>query len=247
MGKQNQNKKIKLFCIPYSGGSATTYLKWKDSVSSDVEIVPIELSGRGKRIYDPLYDNLNEAAEDVANYILSKYNRGDIYAIYGHSLGSLIAYETYYRLIEKIEQPPCHVFFSGRRAPQVIGEKTEYYKLPDDEFVDIVADYGGTTKQVMENSELRSMFLPILRSDFKIAETYQWEEKKEKMKSDITILNGTLDYSVQPYNMEDWEYCCDKNTNILEVKGGHFFLFEATNYITNILSNILFRYVGMNE
>lgn len=240
---QTERKKMKLFCIPYSGGSATVYLKWTKFFPKDIEIVPIELAGRGKRIYEPLYETLDEAAEDVAASIFEQVQDDLPYAIYGHSLGSLIAYESYYKLKNKTHHLPCHMFFSGRRAPQVIDEKTEYYKLPDTEFIDIVAEYGDDVIKVMCNDELREVFLPILRSDFKIAETYEWKEKLEGISCDITVINGTQDASVLPYNMEDWEYCCSKSTNVLKMQGDHFFLFAQIMQISNLVSNILKRYI----
>jgi hypothetical protein len=41
---------IKLFCFPYAGGSATIFNKWRSyfNVDSDIELVPLELSRRGK-------------------------------------------------------------------------------------------------------------------------------------------------------------------------------------------------------
>ena len=120
-------KSIKLFCIPYSGGSADIYYKWKKELDSSIELCPIEIAGRGRRMNEPFYETVAEAAEDISSRILTQIDDDTQYAIFGHSMGALLAYETYFSLMEKCSKEPEHIFFSGRKAPQDENEKTEYY------------------------------------------------------------------------------------------------------------------------
>lgn len=230
--------RLKLFCIPYSGGTAYAYTKWNASLPENIEICPIELSGHGKRIMEPLYDSMEEAVDDVAEQMDKQIRMNDTYAIWGHSMGSLIAYETYYRLKEMEVPLPCHMFFSGRKSPQNMSNTTSYHLLPDDEFINAVMSYGGSTKTAMENEELRNLFLPILRSDFKISETYIYKPKAGKLACDITIVNGDDDLSVKDADMEEWKLCTDKQCNIVVFPGDHFFLFNNSLYITDMLRNM---------
>jgi len=50
--------------------------------------------------------------EDILTNIQDKIIADD-YAIYGHSMGSLLAYELYYKIIDKNIRKPKHMFFSG--------------------------------------------------------------------------------------------------------------------------------------
>ena len=61
-------KNIKLFCIPHAGGSAAVYSRWKKYLDSSIELIPVELSGRGIRMGEKLYDSLKEAIE-LAEYL----------------------------------------------------------------------------------------------------------------------------------------------------------------------------------
>lgn len=230
---------VKLFCIPYSGGSAALYLTWKKSLPSNIHLFPVELAGHGGRINEPLYRDVDDAVNDIASYIVSNIQKDEIYAIAGHSMGSLLAYEVYYKLKEMGIHSPCHMFFSGRKAPQNIGHETEYYKKPDAEFLEIVYHYGGTTREVMENEELRKLFLPILRADFMIAEVYEWHEKVTKIDCNITVVNGNRDLSVLDSNMDEWALCTDKKCNIYTVAGAHFFILDNYIYMTNIITSQL--------
>ncbi|MEB9902773.1 thioesterase domain-containing protein, partial [Bacillus cereus] len=51
-------QKTKLFCFPHAGGSAFSYAKWKNYFNPYIEIVPIELAGRGYRIEENLYGSM---------------------------------------------------------------------------------------------------------------------------------------------------------------------------------------------
>lgn len=237
-------EKIKLFCIPYSGGSANVYFKWKKYLDDRIELCPVELAGRGSRIKEGFYDNADEAAKDISNFIISSLSGDENYAVLGHSMGSLLAFEAYHKLIEKGCRPPVHMFFSGRKAPQDMSEKTGYYLLDDEEFAEAVFAYGGSSREVFENEELAALFLPILRSDFKLAETYEYEDKYPKIACDITVINGSEDFSIIPDDVGLWEAQAGKTCGFAWVNGGHFFVTENMDETLEIIHKALKRSMG---
>lgn len=180
--------RIKLFCIPYAGGNAALYFKWLLFLSKDIVLCPIELAGRGRRMNDSFYNDVAEAAKDLASLIALQLKEGELYAIYGHSLGSILAYETYYFLLKMGIHTPCHMFFSGRKAPQNMESKIDCYLKSDEEFLDDVYAYGGNTKEALQDKRLLQIFLPILREDIYLAETFNYKKKAEKIACDITII-----------------------------------------------------------
>ena len=226
---------MKLFCIPYSGGSADGYYQWKKLINPAIEICPIELAGHGRRIREPFFDTVDQAAADLARQIQEKAQPGETYALLGHSMGALLAFETYYHLAP--EYRPAHIFFCGRKAPQDMDEPTEYYKLPEEEFLEVVYRYGGTTKEVLKNTALRSIFLPILRADFKLSELYIWNPKAEKITCPFTVVNGRQDYSAMIADMTRWQE--HGQGRILTVEGSHFFLFEQPEALLHIIQTTL--------
>ena len=38
---------ISLYCLPYSGGSAAMYYKWRSVLSDNITLRPLEPAGRG--------------------------------------------------------------------------------------------------------------------------------------------------------------------------------------------------------
>ena len=108
---------IKLFCIPYAGCSASIYSKWKRKLPQDIELIPLEPAGRGRRCDEPLYNNLNEAVDDLYWEAAKVLDRSDEYILFGHSMGSLLAFELYYKLMEEGFREPLHLYVSGARLP----------------------------------------------------------------------------------------------------------------------------------
>jgi len=232
-------KKVQLFCIPYSGGSANVFEKWLGLLKEEIQLCPIELAGKGKRIIENTYSSVEEAAVDIADNIMKKRDTSMDYAIWGHSLGALLAYEAYYCLIERTAKLPIKLFFSGRGAPHCRIGRTSYYLLPDDKFLEMLYDYGGNTKEIMEHEELRKLFFPILRSDFKLSETYVHKDKQNKIMCDVHIVNGDNDDSVANFNMEEWKDLSGKGFKESIVTGGHFFITENLADTAAIINNAL--------
>lgn len=240
-------KKIKLFCIPFSGGSGEAYFVWKKYLSAEIELLPIDLPGRGRRAQEKPCDVLDDLLDDISEQIIRQLRENDSYAIYGHSVGAMLAYETYYRIKEKSNHEPCHMFFSGRKAPQNMEKRSQNYLLPDEEFLKVIYMYGNNSRRAMENPSLRKMFMPILRADFKIGETYIYKDKDYKIPCNTTVINGSQDMSVADADMNEWKNCTDKSCNIKKVLGGHFFILDNCVHVANIINQELFPYISLAE
>jgi medium-chain acyl-[acyl-carrier-protein] hydrolase len=221
-------RRIKLFCFPYAGGSAMVYSNWKDYFDPKILIYPVELAGRGRRIAEPHYQTMDEAAEDVIRII--KYDLSDLpYAFFGHSLGAAIAYQVAQKLRTKVYPQPIHLFFSGRGAPHILRkDKPPYHNLPDDQFREKVMDLGGTPEEFFQHPELLEILLPLLRADFKISWlfTKYYSERSDSLKPldrDFTVFIGKDD-DVKPEQIEGWKVHTRKECTIHSFDGGHFFL-----------------------
>jgi surfactin synthase thioesterase subunit len=229
--------RVKLFCIPYAGGSAEIYQKWKKDLNEEIELELIELSGRGKRSGESLYDKLENAVEDVYRIITSGMN-GRPYAIFGHSMGNLIAFEVCHKMIEQGQQLPFQIFFSGRGAPNSQRRKEDIHLLPDPEFKKKLRELGGTPEDVLNNEELLNYFLPIIRADFKIVEQYRYVPRTHKLKSNITIFNGTRD-DIRLDELIEWRNHTDKVCTFYNFRGGHFFINEYANELVQVINQSL--------
>lgn len=231
-------KKIKLFCLPYAGGSATLYARWKKLLHSSIELVPVELAGRGKKYNIPFYDGFNAAVIDIYDAVRSEAG-DEPYALFGHSMGCLLVYELFFKMIDNNYREPEHIFFSGRYPPHIKKEEKIHYTMPDDKFLEEIIKYGGTPKEILEHKELLNIFIPILKADYRILDDYTFAGRTDKFNFDITVLTGTQDDEVEMNDLEEWSKYTKKGYRYHQFEGGHFFINQYAEDITDIINKTL--------
>lgn len=236
-----KNDIIKLFCIPHAGGSSMSYNQYQNMTSNFIDVQPIEFSGRGKRYRDMLYDNFEEAIEDIYSQIESTIQSSP-YALYGHSMGSLFAYELFYRILKKGMKTPKHIFLSGCCPPHELVNRKKINILPDDEFLEEILSFGGIPEELVEKKYLK-FFFPVLRNDIKIFESYSYVNKNIKLNCNITVLYANDDECTRGVNMEAWKEYTIRNCNFHMFDGGHFFNIEKDKEVTNIINSMLINYL----
>lgn len=228
----------KLFCLPYAGGSSSIYSRWNKQIGDSIEVIPIEPSGRGKRYNQPLYDSVEEAVCDIYEIIRKETDGSPDYAIFGHSLGGIIAYELAYKIKAEGRPYPIHIFFSGVKAPNLKTEENRLHDLPDDEFKQKVFELGGTPAEILENEELLELFLPILRADFRINENYRYTERKEKIDCGITVIYGKKE-DMKLHEIVEWRNHTEGQCSIYMLDGDHFFINTHTEDVLKIIKGTL--------
>ncbi len=233
-------KRMTLFCFPYAGGSAAVYNKWRMYLDKSTEMRAVELAARGRRMREPNYESIDHAVDDVFNLIKDDLVKGP-YAFYGHSMGTMIAFELAYKIRSLNLPEPIHIFFSGRMAPHLPRhEKKMYHNLPENQFRKDVLELGGTPKEFFEHPELLEVFLPLLKGDFKLTETYTHSEKERPLDCNISVLCGKQDeYTVE--ENEAWKIHTAKQCTSYYFEGGHFFLNEEPERVVNIVNETLRR------
>lgn len=231
-------KKVKLFCLPYAGGSATVYNKFKALLEEKIDLQPIELAGRGKRYNEPFYSDVNEAINDVTKLIYNKI-KDCSYAVFGHSMGCLLAYEVIYKLKQLGCRDPEHVFLSGRCPPHLVNIQTKYHVLPDDQFKEYILQIGGTSKEVFETQELCNIFIPVLKADYKIVEEYVYVSRDFRLDCPITALNGIKDHSTPFSKMLEWKNYSNKDCRNYQFDGGHFFIHTQMEKVIELINSSL--------
>lgn len=230
--------RIKLFCFPYAGGSTQMYHHWKQSINPGIELIPIELAGRGKRFNDPLYRDFNELITDVFQQIQSDIGKGP-YAFFGHSLGALISFELVHKIMAEKLPFPNHVFYSGKSAPNTQSKrKFFYYLLEPEQFKEEIIKLGGTPPEIFEHSEFENLFLPLLKNDFKMAECYSFIPGRKLYSGDITVLLGKDD-SLSAEQCHSWSTCTSGICKIIYFNGGHFFINNESKNVINIINDTL--------
>ncbi|MCY7484598.1 thioesterase II family protein [Paenibacillus alvei] len=228
---------MKLFCLPFAGGSKRAYSNWSKFANRSLEIEAIEIKGRGERLGEGFYVDMTEAVDDIYSWIKDKIQVED-YAVYGHSMGTLLAYELYYKVIAEGQRKPAHIFFSGRQSPIVKNNMYVSSTMPDDEFIVKIIELGGIHDELSQSKELIRFYLPVLKNDIRIMENYEFKEKAEKIKCEISVFHG-LEDTIDGRQAITWNDLCDKKTKFYYFTGSHFFINDHVDKIIDIFKGEL--------
>jgi surfactin synthase thioesterase subunit len=230
--------KLKLFCFPYAGGSSAIFTNWKQFIDPSIQLIPIELSGRGKRIQEPLYKDVQEMITDAFSIVRKELNN-EPFSFFGHSMGGMISYQLGQYFKEKSLPTPKHIFFSGRSAPHVDRPDEKKYHLMDEKnFKQEVINLGGTPAEFFDHPELVELFLPLLKNDFKLAETNINKGEIHPLDCNITVFLGK-DEDLTTDQCDGWKKHTSKLCSIHYFEGGHFFLHNETEQIVRLINNTL--------
>lgn len=229
-------EKIQLFCLPYAGGSAGIYNKWKKMTDNTIEVCPIEYKGRGSRFNETLSKSMGRMVDDVFEQIKGKINSGQ-YAFFGYSMGSMIAYEVIRKLEKSGYKPPIHSFFAAKQAPH-LHEQKKLHLMNDRDFLEEIYKLGGTPKELRDNQELMEIYVSILKADYEIVDTYEHDLENNKIGCNISVLYGKEDrYSVA--SIREWSNLTNKDFQFYAFEGGHFFMNHQLQGVIEVVSSEL--------
>src|SRR4028119_1169798 len=229
----NPQASLRLFCFPYAGGAALTFRTWPDSLPSAIEICPVELPGRGKRITSVPFTRLQLLVQALALALLPYLDKP--FAFFGHSMGGLVSFELARLLRREYGLSPVHLFVSAHRAPQVPDPDAPIHALPNPEFLQELRRYNGTPEAVLENAELMQLLLPTLRADFAVVETYAYTPEPP-IDCPITAFGGLDDREVTCNELEAWREQTNASFVLKMFPGEHFFLHSAKPLLLQCLS-----------
>ena len=213
--------KLRLFCFPYAGGGASMFRSWQVHLPNEIEVCPVQLPGREGRIKEPLFETLNPLVETLAEVLLPGLDHS--FAFFGYSLGALIAFELTRWLMQKIDRIPAHIIVAACPAPHLPDEHSPIHELPRDEFINSLREMEGTPEAVFQDSELIDFFLPLLRADFKIYETYKYRPA-EPLPCPISVYGGLGDQSITQDALQAWQEHTSTGFTRRMFPGNHYFL-----------------------
>ena len=210
---------MRLICFPHAGAGRSAYRKWP-SLLPEVDIIAMLPRGRESRFREPALGSVAAILDDL----LTDLQRAAAapFALFGHSMGALLAYEAAVRL-QATGRPPEHLIVSGRPAPDWSSPDPPLHLFPDDAFAAELKRYNGAAEELWENEELLALVLPTLRADFRACETYR-PSPAEPLVCPITALAGQDDPDTARAGTEGWAQYTSAAFTAITLSGDHFFI-----------------------
>ncbi|MBF8743629.1 thioesterase II family protein [Pseudomonas guariconensis] len=229
---------VNLLCLPYSGASAMVYSRWRRKVPAWLRVCPVELPGRGARLGEPLQTDMQALARQLAAE--QRLHANTPYALLGHSLGALLAFELAHELQALGCPPPLALFACGTAAPT----RREDYDAgqwrepkPDHVLIAELRDLQGTPEEVLANQELMNLTLPVLRADFLLCGRYAYR-CRPLLRCPLHVLGGEDDRASQEQLLA-WRQETVGDFSLEVFPGGHFFIHEHEDRVLAVLASAL--------
>ncbi len=213
---------VRLYCLPHAGSGAAVFYRWRRMLAAGgVNVCPVLLPGREVRLGEPSLVRVEEIVDG-----LQAEMKGELsypYAVFGHSMGALLAYAWARRIAEDGSPAPRRLIVSGRNAPQTGLGRAELHRLEDEAFVEALrVHYGGVPAGFLEDQDLREVYLPILRADLEVVESYRFRAG-ERLTCPVTVVAGDKDRSVQPDGLAAWREVTSGDFSQVKLPGDHFY------------------------
>lgn len=228
--------RMRLFALPFAGGGASLFRLWPDGLPSDVELCAIQLPGRETRYREPGFVRMTELIPELAAAIEPLLDRP--FAIFGHSMGSLIALELSRELRRRGARMPASLIVAGHAAPQLPRRSPILHTLSDAAFRTELRRLNGTPTTVLDNDELLDVFMPTLRADFALSETYDCHDQPP-LDVPLIVLGGTHDPRACRDELEQWRVHSAGPFRVEMFDGDHFFITSHRNELLASLTNVL--------
>jgi surfactin synthase thioesterase subunit len=216
----SESDKLRIFCFPYAGGGASVFRTWKNYFDQKTGIYPVQLPGRENRIGEKPFSDMDLLVSELADELLRYMDRPFI--LFGHSIGARIAFEFARKLRSISARCPECLIVAGSRSPE-IPEPKPLHHLDNENFINELKRFSGTPEAVLENKELMDLFVPVLRADFAIDETWKFRDEKP-FAFPVYVFGGTRDREADYEELCKWSNHTTDKFFIEMLEGGHFFI-----------------------
>ncbi|MFF7307747.1 alpha/beta fold hydrolase [Streptomyces sp. NPDC008137] len=224
---------VQLVCLPHAGGAASYYRPMAMALFPSVEVLAVQYPGRQDRLDEPCSGDFAELTERTLAAVRPALDRP--VALFGHSMGSLLAFELAKRL-EGEGAGPLALFASGGRPPD---RPVRHSSRPvtDEELISEVAALEGTDRRLLDSEDMRVLFLPALRADYRTMATYRFDGTR--LSCPLVSLTGDGDHLVTSDDAAGWAGHTTGGFDLHVFPGGHFYLTDRWDAVAEVVTRRL--------
>lgn len=229
--------RLRLFCFPHAGGAASLFRLWHTGLPACVEVCGVQLPGREARWREEVVTDAGALLDLLVPVIAPLFDVP--FALFGHSMGALLAFELTRELRRRRMPAPVHLFASGRRAPQTPDRGSDIHQLSDAEFLDAIRHrYDGIPQIILEEPELLRVYLRALRADFALIETHRYRAEPP-LGCPVSVVNSLDDPSVTLDELLAWRVQTENFFRLELLPGDHFYFHKNPAQLLRSLSRDL--------
>lgn len=226
--------RLRLFCFANAGGSVAQFRNWQQSLPAGIEICPVQLPGQGSRLRETAHTRMTSLVNVLSDVLQPQM---DIpFVFWGYSMGALIAFELARELRRRGHELPRQLFIAARRAPHLPATDFPLHQLPEAAFIrEVQRRYNGIPAVILQEADMLALFLPVLRANFEMIETYVYEADNP-LPCPVTAFGGLQDPTVNAGQIGAWREQTSSTFKYRLFPGDHFFLQQHQPAVLQIVS-----------
>ncbi|WP_151772624.1 thioesterase II family protein [Streptomyces abyssomicinicus] len=228
---------VRLFCFHHAGGTASVYKGWDRALRpAGISVVPVQLPGRERRVREPRITSL-EPLLDALDEHLGPHQDAP-YALYGHSMGALVAYGLTLRRLRENRRLPEALVVGAYQAPHLPAPLAAVRGMSDEDLTHLLVDIGGMSPMLLAYPEWRTAALELIRDDLKICHGHR-DATTTELPCPVHVLAGTDDPLLTPGQAAEWARHTAGTFAVHVVPGGHLFIRDAQDTVLALLRRVL--------
>lgn len=225
---------VRLVCLPHAGGAASYYRPLAMAAHPAAEVLAVQYPGRQDRAQEPQATEFTELVDRTTAALLPELDRP--VALFGHSMGSLLAFEVAKRL-ERAGTPPLVLFASAGVRPTDRRRQERLRSATDEELLADLSGLAGTEARLLDDADMRALFLPPLRADYRMLATYEFDGST--VACPVVSLTGDADPRVPVADAAAWAGHTTGRFDLHVFPGGHFYLADQWADVAEVLAKHL--------
>ncbi|HEY9265564.1 MAG TPA: alpha/beta fold hydrolase [Mycobacterium sp.] len=228
------NARTRLLCFPHAGGSASYFFPLSSALAPEFDVYAVQYPGRQDRYKEPLIDDIDDMADQAYEALESLIDAP--VALFGHSMGAVLAFEVARRMETLAGRSPVLVFASGSRAPSRYGDERE--EKDDAGLLEVMRDLGGTDPRVLDDPDMLATFLPAFGSDYRALQKYH-RGTEVAISAPVVVMAATDDPKTSVDDARAWLQHTSGGGEVHTFEGGHFYLEKQPQRVIEVMAQAL--------
>ncbi|RNL83724.1 alpha/beta fold hydrolase [Sinomicrobium pectinilyticum] len=230
ISRPRPESRYRLFCFHDAGGDSSLFRGWEHLLGTDIELVAVELPGRGTRLTENAYTDIHRLVTDIISELLPILDKPFLF--FGHSMGGLLAFEIARELRNLHYNLPEKLILSGMPGPVNYFPREVMSTFNDTELTGI---FPHLEKIRHQDKELFQLLIKRLRDDLLLLNRYRYVPK-QKLPVPLITIHGKEDQRVNREQVEEWRFETSQPVKVISRPGGHRYLENDRLYLTAMIA-----------
>ena len=233
------DEQVRLFCFPYAGGGASSFLPWKPLLPDYVSLFPVQLPGHEERYGERAITDNDDLCAELAGALCPLFTAKT--AFFGHSMGGLLAFRLALHLARKGLPAPVHLFISAAPTP-IPPEDIPPEAVGDEAFLNRVLQCNAIPESVLLDADSLEVVKRTLLQDHTLLLS-MIDGTEEALDIPFSVFAGERDILVPPDRVRMWTRFTTETCSLETYPGGHFYLRKWRGDVIGQIAQSLLMYV----